>query len=98
MPLPPEDLALPISVTDGLSAEERAGARLFVAKSCSSCHVHRRRGGRRGPDLSRVAARLAPERMTQRIANGGSDMPAYSKGALTADEMRQLVRFLSTRR
>jgi ubiquinol-cytochrome c reductase cytochrome b subunit len=53
-------------------------------------------GGRRGPNLSAVAARLVRDQMILRIANGGVNMPAYAS-SLTPKEMDDLVAFLQTR-
>ena len=54
-------------------------------------------GGRRGPDLTHVAARLSEDRLITRIASGGPGMPDYA-AILSKDELANLVAFLETRR
>jgi ubiquinol-cytochrome c reductase cytochrome b subunit len=53
-------------------------------------------GGKRGPDLSDVAARMSPDQITARITNGGPNMPAYVR-VLTPEQTRAIVTFLNTR-
>jgi ubiquinol-cytochrome c reductase cytochrome b subunit len=73
-----------------------AGARLFEAKACLNCHLVEGHGGRRGPDLSRVAEKLTRENMTIRIVNGGVNMPAFG-ATLKPREIDDLVEFLLSR-
>ncbi len=54
-------------------------------------------GGKRGPDLTEVAARMSPDQITARITNGGPNMPAYAR-VLTPAETSAIVTFLSSRR
>jgi ubiquinol-cytochrome c reductase cytochrome b subunit len=72
------------------------GARLFHDKGCLNCHLISDLGGRRGPDLSRVAERITREEMVIRVSNGGHNMPAYA-GTLKPEELAALVDFLSSR-
>jgi ubiquinol-cytochrome c reductase cytochrome b subunit len=72
------------------------GARLFHDKGCLNCHLISDQGGRRGPDLSKVADRITRTEMIIRISNGGHNMPAFA-GSLSPDELSALVTFLSTR-
>ena len=87
---------VPTLATKGLTPDELEGARLFETRSCISCHRIAGEGGGRGPDLTHVASRLHEDRIIERIANGGSEMPAYARAGLTAAEMDHLVRFLLT--
>ena len=87
---------LPTSTIGATNGPVFAGAQLFHSKGGLNCHLIGRYGGRRGPDLTTVAARLAPEQMILRIANGGVNMPAYA-GNLTPQDMDDLVAFLKTR-
>jgi ubiquinol-cytochrome c reductase cytochrome b subunit len=87
---------LPAGVTQGLGDTERRGADLFVSKSCFACHAVDGAGGRRGPDLSHVAARMNRDQITARIATGGGGMPAFA-GSLTPSELDDLTAFLATR-
>jgi ubiquinol-cytochrome c reductase cytochrome b subunit len=89
--------ALPASLVASQDPVVTTGARLFHEKGCEFCHQIGGYGGRRGPDLSDVAARMRPDEITARITNGGPNMPAYVR-TLTPDETRALVQFLSTRK
>lgn len=73
------------------------GAKLFHGKGCEFCHAIEGYGGKRGLDLSDVAARMSPDQLTTRITNGSPDMPAYVR-VLTPEETRALVAFLIARR
>ena len=89
--------ALPAALVASQDPAVITGARLFHEKGCEFCHQIGGYGGRRGPDLSDVAARMRPDEITARITNGGPNMPAYVR-TLTPDETRALVQFLSTRK
>lgn len=73
------------------------GGVLFYSKACLYCHRINGDGGLKGPDLSRVGLRLAPEEMTIRIINGGDNMPAYG-GILSKDQLNALLAFLKSRK
>ena len=88
---------LPASVVRDQRPEVEQGARLFHDKGCEFCHQVEGYGGRRGPDLSDVAARMKPDEITARITNGGPNMPAYVR-TLTPAEVRSLMAFLATRK
>ncbi len=72
------------------------GAKLFHDKGCEFCHAIAGYGGRRGPELTDVRGRMAPDQIAARITNGGPNMPAYAR-ILTPEQVRALVAFLSTR-
>ena len=88
---------LPASVVRDQRPEVVEGARLFHVKGCEFCHAVEGYGGRRGPDLSDVAARMKPDEITARITNGGPNMPAYVR-TLTPAQVRSVMAFLSTRK
>jgi ubiquinol-cytochrome c reductase cytochrome b subunit len=88
---------LPASVVRDQRPEVVEGARLFHVKGCEFCHAVEGYGGRRGPDLSDVAARMKPDEITARITNGGPNMPAYVR-TLTPAQVRAVMAFLSTRK
>lgn len=72
------------------------GARVFHERACLNCHLIGEHGGRRGPDLTRVADRLTENDMVIRILNGGVNMPAYGS-ILPPAEVDALVAFMKTR-
>jgi ubiquinol-cytochrome c reductase cytochrome b subunit len=89
-----EATSLPESATAGLSGARLQGAQLFETRGCLQCHQVAAVGGRRGPDLSKVGARLSPDQLTWRILNGGRNMPAYGTTLSPAD-LSALVDYLS---
>lgn len=89
-----EDLALPGSVTSGLSPTAAQGARSFEQRGCLNCHTIAGVGGQRGPDLTHVGGRLSSDELTWRILNGGRNMPAYGT-TLGPQELANLVEFLT---
>ncbi len=82
-----------IGVQTGPVAE---GARLFFAKGCLNCHLVGGYGGRRGPNLSEVGARLSRSDLVIRVVNGGVNMPAYGNN-LTPQQVNDLMDFLQSR-
>lgn len=50
-----------LAAPEGAGDEARRGAGVY-AESCISCHRVRGQGGERGPDLTSVASRIAPQR------------------------------------
>jgi ubiquinol-cytochrome c reductase cytochrome b subunit len=75
---------------------ELQGALVFQYKNCRNCHALEGIGGRRGPDLTFVGARLTRDQLIDQVSNGtpgGGNMPAYGK-QVNAYEMTALVSFL----
>ena len=98
VPVSTEGASLPPRALAGLSASEVVGAQLFVRKECFACHAIEGAGGRRGPDLSDVARRLSHDQLVTTILSGkGQAMPSFA-GALTPQELTDLIAFLETRR
>jgi ubiquinol-cytochrome c reductase cytochrome b subunit len=87
---------LPATVVHSADPVVADGARLFHEKGCEYCHAIDGYGGKRGPDLSDVRSRMAPDQLAARITNGSLSMPAYAR-TLTPEQVRRLVVFLSTR-
>lgn len=98
VPVSTANAVFPPAVTAGLSAQEASGARLFIGKDCFACHQIGGAGGRRGPDLSGVGARLSSDELVTTILNGkGQAMPSFA-GAFSPDALADLVSFLQSRR
>jgi ubiquinol-cytochrome c reductase cytochrome b subunit len=91
------NLALPASVTTGLSPTAAQGAQSFQQRGCLNCHAIAGVGGQRGPDLTRIGGSLSRDELTWRILNGGRNMPAYGS-TLPPQEVASLVEFLSGRK
>jgi ubiquinol-cytochrome c reductase cytochrome b subunit len=87
---------LPSSLVGATVGPVADGARLFHDKACEDCHRMGALGGQRGPDLTWVGERLTNDEMIIRIANGGTNMPAFA-GRLSSRELSDLVAFLVSR-
>src|SRR5262249_47313988 len=75
---------------------ELQGAAVFQFKNCRNCHALDGSGGRRGPDLTRVGARMTRDQLIDQISNGtpgGGNMPAYGK-QINPAQMNVIVDFL----
>jgi len=70
------------------------GAIDFQTKGCERCHGISGIGGDRAPDLEGVGGRRNAGQIKSQILNGGHGMPPF-KGVLTANEVNDLVSFLS---
>jgi ubiquinol-cytochrome c reductase cytochrome b subunit len=73
------------------------GATVFHDQGCSYCHRAAGRGGRYGPDLTDVAARLSAEEIAVRTVYGFGDMPAYG-ARIDREELDAIVAFLEALR
>lgn len=91
-----EDLPLPAGEKDVL----QLGRRLLVREKCINCHRINDRGGRFGPDLSRIGAKSNRLEMKEKILNPtksepASRMPSY-KGKLSDEELSSLLLYLES--
>ena len=86
---------LPVSYLNGLSPLQRQGVLVFQDKQCHNCHEIGGLGGKRGPDLTRVATRMTHDQLVRQVIQGGGNMPAYAKN-LNPAEVTALVSFLET--
>ncbi len=80
---------------EGRSPLEMQGALVFQGKQCRNCHALGETGGRRGPDLSDVAARFTADQLIRQVIQGSGNMPAYAKN-LTPEEVTAVVAFMRT--
>src|ERR1700689_1871896 len=86
---------VPAQYLKGRPALERQGALVFQAKQCHNCHALGGAGGKRGPDLDRVAVELTQDQLIRQVIQGGDNMPAYGNN-LSPAETPALVAFLET--
>jgi ubiquinol-cytochrome c reductase cytochrome b subunit len=87
---------VPEKIVAEATPRELLGAAVLQNKSCRNCHALEASGGRRGPDLTSVGARLTRDQLIHQVSNGtpgGGDMPAYGKHISPA-EMDALAHFL----
>lgn len=86
---------VPVEFLNGRSPLERQGALVFQGKQCRNCHAIGGSGGKRGPELDRVATRMTHDQLVRQVIQGGGNMPAYGKN-LNPAEVTALVSFLET--
>jgi ubiquinol-cytochrome c reductase cytochrome b subunit len=86
---------IPPKFVHNRSTLERQGALVFQVKQCHNCHALDDRGGKRGPALDNVAARLTRDQLIRQVIQGGGNMPAYGKN-LSPAQTTALVAFLET--
>ena len=88
---------IPAQYLKGRTSLERQGALVFQVKQCHNCHALGGLGGKRGPELDRVAVSLTEDQLVRQVIQGGGNMPAYGKN-LNPAETTALVAFLETLR
>ncbi len=91
---------VPVNIVRRCTPQQLQGAVVFQNKDCRNCHALEGSGGRRGPDLTGVGARLTSGQLIDQVSNGtpgGGNMPAYGK-QISANEMTVLVDFLGSLR
>jgi len=87
----------PVQYVKGRSPLQLQGALVLQNKQCRNCHSLAGEGGRRGPALDGVAARLTRDQLARQVLQGGGNMPAYGKN-LSPAEVNALVAFMETLR
>jgi ubiquinol-cytochrome c reductase cytochrome b subunit len=88
--------AVPTTIVERSTPLELQGAAVLQYKNCRNCHALEGIGGRRGPDLTYVGARLTRDQLIDQISNGtpgGGNMPAYGR-QMSPAEMTALVTLL----
>jgi ubiquinol-cytochrome c reductase cytochrome b subunit len=91
---------VPEDIVQRSTLRQLRGAVVFQNKDCRNCHALEGIGGKRGPDLTAVGARLTAGQLIDQVSNGtpgGGNMPAYGK-QIGPDEMAALVDFLQSLR
>ena len=88
---------VPVGYLEGRTPLQRQGALVFQGKQCRNCHAIGGSGGKRGPELDRVATRMTRDQLVRQVIQGGGNMPAYGKN-LSPSETTALVAFLKTLR
>src|SRR5262249_13540761 len=69
---------VPEEIVRRSTPKELQGALIFQNKNCRNCHALEGTGGHRGPDLTRVGAKLTRDQLIDQVSNGtpgGGDMP-----------------------
>lgn len=89
-PIPPEFVR-------ARSPLELQGATMIQFAQCRNCHAIGGVGGRRGPELDRVATRLSWDQLVRQVQQGGGNMPAYGK-TLSSAQTEAIVAYLATLR
>ena len=92
--------AVPENIVRKCTPQQLQGAIVFQNKDCRNCHALDGIGGKRGPDLTDVGAKLTSGQLIDQVSNGtpgGGNMPAYGK-QMGPNEMTALVDFLGSLR
>ena len=87
---------IPERIVKESSPTQLQGALVFQYMNCRNCHALDGVGGRRGPDLTTVGARLTRNQLIDQVSNGtpgGGNMPPFGK-QIDPAEMTTLVDFL----
>src|SRR5271157_4498925 len=66
---------VPVEYLNGRSPLERQGSLVFQVKQCRNCHSIGGSGGKRGPELDRVATRMTRDQLVRQVIQGGGNMP-----------------------
>ena len=77
----------------GRTPLELQGSLVIQSMQCRNCHAIDGIGGRRGPDLADVGARLTKDQLIRQVIQGGGNMPAYGKN-LSPDQVEAVVAYM----
>lgn len=84
-----------VPATDGMSAAELAGLRVYNEQGCAACHQIRDVGGHTGPSLTRAGFRWEPATIEKQIVTPQDErMPAYD--SLDPQQLDDLVTYLTS--
>jgi len=78
---------------EGRTPLELQGALVLQNMQCRNCHAIGGDGGKRGPDLGEVGARLNRDQLIRQVIQGGGNMPAYGKN-LSPAQVDALVTYM----
>ena len=87
---------IPENLVKDSTPRQLQGALVFQNKNCRNCHALEGTGGKRGPDLTSIGARLTRDQLIDQVSNGtpgGGNMPAYGK-QIGPEEMDALADFM----
>lgn len=83
----------PKEFIEGRTPLELQGSLVIQSMQCRNCHAIDGIGGRRGPDLADVGARLTKDQLIRQVIQGGGNMPAYGKN-LSPDQVEAVVAYM----
>jgi len=83
----------PKEFIEGRTPLELQGSLVIQSMQCRNCHAIDGIGGRRGPDLADVGARLTKDQLIRQVIQGGGNMPAYGKN-LSPDQVDAVVAYM----
>jgi alcohol dehydrogenase (cytochrome c) len=86
----------PSKQTSTGAGDATAGARLFAAKGCATCHGQTGHGGNGGPDLTKIPSAKNLQVVIGQVTNGGGGMPAF-KGQLTDQQIKDVATYVTTK-
>jgi len=83
------------------SADVAAGKKVYDANGCAACHAVAGKGGKTGPDLTKVGRKLKPAQLMKVVRNpkalkANSLMPAYGEEKIDAKKLKALTAYLSS--
>lgn len=82
---------------ENLSPKARQGKKIYEQRACGSCHKINGKGGRKGPDLTRVGNKLQEKEWYQKyFRNPTSVVPnaKMPKPLVTDEEMNNLIEYM----